>query len=186
MASILPDYNAVIFDEAHEIEDIAGQYFGFAVQQLPGAGSAARYRGHVAGAEVRVGRTGPDSDPAGRNRAAISSARCRAATGRTSFTDAASFSENNGEVYRDLLAAFDLLASHLKLIDDAPPGMIPLFRRAHGTARGAAVSDRRARTRASCYWIERRGRGTSSCRPRRSMWPICCASISGTKWTRRC
>jgi ATP-dependent DNA helicase DinG len=31
MASILPDYNAVIFDEAHEIEDIAGQYFGFVV-----------------------------------------------------------------------------------------------------------------------------------------------------------
>ncbi len=29
MGSILPDYNAVIFDEAHEIEDIAGQYFGF-------------------------------------------------------------------------------------------------------------------------------------------------------------
>src|ERR1017187_2163005 len=31
MASILPNYNAVIFDEAHEIEDIAGQYFGFSL-----------------------------------------------------------------------------------------------------------------------------------------------------------
>ena len=31
MAKILPDYNSVIFDEAHEIEDIAGQYFGFSV-----------------------------------------------------------------------------------------------------------------------------------------------------------
>src|SRR5579871_6079223 len=30
-AAILPDYNSVIFDEAHEIEDIAGQYFGFSV-----------------------------------------------------------------------------------------------------------------------------------------------------------
>jgi ATP-dependent DNA helicase DinG len=28
---ILPDYHAVVFDEAHEIEDVAGQYFGFAV-----------------------------------------------------------------------------------------------------------------------------------------------------------
>src|SRR5581483_9088900 len=28
---ILPDYDAVVFDEAHEIEDVAGQYFGFAV-----------------------------------------------------------------------------------------------------------------------------------------------------------
>ncbi len=30
-AGILPDYHAVIFDEAHEIEDIAGQYFGVQV-----------------------------------------------------------------------------------------------------------------------------------------------------------
>ena len=28
---ILPDYQAVVFDEAHEIEDVAGQYFGFTV-----------------------------------------------------------------------------------------------------------------------------------------------------------
>ena len=27
-ASILPDYGAVIFDEAHELEDVASQYFG--------------------------------------------------------------------------------------------------------------------------------------------------------------
>jgi ATP-dependent DNA helicase DinG len=31
MAQILPDYTAVIFDEAHEIEDIATSYFGFHV-----------------------------------------------------------------------------------------------------------------------------------------------------------
>ena len=31
---ILPDYSAVIFDEAHEIEDIAGQYFGISVSNL--------------------------------------------------------------------------------------------------------------------------------------------------------
>jgi ATP-dependent DNA helicase DinG len=31
MAQILPDYTAVIFDEAHEIEDIATGYFGFHV-----------------------------------------------------------------------------------------------------------------------------------------------------------
>src|ERR1041385_4367843 len=27
---ILPDYHAVVFDEAHEIEDVVGQYFGVA------------------------------------------------------------------------------------------------------------------------------------------------------------
>src|SRR5581483_4911392 len=28
---ILPDYHAVVFDEAHEIEDVVGQYFGVSV-----------------------------------------------------------------------------------------------------------------------------------------------------------
>src|ERR1041385_3710159 len=28
---ILPEYHAVVFDEAHEIEDVAGQYFGVAI-----------------------------------------------------------------------------------------------------------------------------------------------------------
>ena len=28
---IIPDYDAVVFDEAHEVEDVAGQYFGVAV-----------------------------------------------------------------------------------------------------------------------------------------------------------
>jgi len=31
---ILPQYAAVIFDEAHEIEDVAGQYFGVSVSNL--------------------------------------------------------------------------------------------------------------------------------------------------------
>ncbi len=28
---ILPEYDAVVFDEAHEIEDVAGQYFGVSI-----------------------------------------------------------------------------------------------------------------------------------------------------------
>ncbi len=31
---ILPEYSAVVFDEAHEIEDVAGQYFGMSVSNL--------------------------------------------------------------------------------------------------------------------------------------------------------
>src|SRR5260370_21277510 len=28
---ILPEYHAVVFDEAHELEDVAGQYFGVSI-----------------------------------------------------------------------------------------------------------------------------------------------------------
>jgi ATP-dependent DNA helicase DinG len=34
VASILPDYSAVIFDEAHELEDIATDYFGFHISNF--------------------------------------------------------------------------------------------------------------------------------------------------------
>ena len=34
MAAILPDYSAVIFDEAHELEEIATEYFGFHVSNF--------------------------------------------------------------------------------------------------------------------------------------------------------
>src|SRR5262249_14284689 len=33
-AGILPDYAVVIFDEAHELEEVAGQYFGISVGDL--------------------------------------------------------------------------------------------------------------------------------------------------------
>ena len=34
VAAILPDYSAVIFDEAHDLEDIATEYFGFHVSNF--------------------------------------------------------------------------------------------------------------------------------------------------------
>ena len=33
-AAIIPDYGAVIFDEAHDVEDVAGQYFGVSDLEL--------------------------------------------------------------------------------------------------------------------------------------------------------
>ena len=41
---ILPDYAAVIFDEAHEIEDVAGQYFGVSVSNYQFEELRARHR----------------------------------------------------------------------------------------------------------------------------------------------
>ena len=43
---ILPEYHAVVFDEAHEIEDVAGQYFGVSVSNYRFQDLRARRRGH--------------------------------------------------------------------------------------------------------------------------------------------
>ena len=156
-AQILPDYDAVIFDEAHEIEDTAGQYFGFIasnyrVQELR-RDVAAISRARKFGSEeldrilIRLEEIGLqffDALPGGE--------------GRASFTSRAEFLEERHELYLDLLAAFDLLATHLKMIQDAPQEIIPLFRRALELRQAIQflieTDDRRF-----VFWTERRGRG---------------------------
>ncbi len=64
-----------------------------------------------------------------------------------------------GDVYTDLLAAFELLASHLKLIVDAPQEIIPLFRRTH-EIRASLEFLLQGEDQSFVHWIERRGRGT--------------------------
>ncbi|HWE00135.1 MAG TPA: helicase C-terminal domain-containing protein, partial [Bryobacteraceae bacterium] len=156
-AQILPDYNAVIFDEAHEIEDVAGQYFGYNVSSYRleelRRDVAAVSRARRFGSEeldrilIRLEEIGLDffgSLPGGEGRAA--------------FTSRARFLEEHYEVYVDLLAALDLLASHLKLIQDAPQEVNPLIRRAT-ELRLALQFLMESDDPRFVHWIERRGRG---------------------------
>lgn len=156
MASILPDYNAVIFDEAHDIEDIAGQYFGFQIstyriQELR-RDIAVLSRARKFGSEeldrilIRLDEISlqffgalPGGD------------------GRASFNGRENFVLENRETYGDLLAAFDLLMSHLKVIAEPPTEVIPLFRRAH-ELRNALEFLIEGADPSYVHWIDRRGR----------------------------
>jgi ATP-dependent DNA helicase DinG len=157
MGSILPDYNAVIFDEAHEIEDVAGQYFGFAVSNY----RVQELRRDVA-ALSRVRKFG--SEELDRILIRLEEIALHffgllpGSEGRSSFLSREQFLDQNREIYTDLLAAFDLLASHLKLISDAPQEVIPLFRRAN-ELRMALEFLIEGENASFVHWIERRGRG---------------------------
>jgi ATP-dependent DNA helicase DinG len=157
MASILPNYNAVIFDEAHEIEDIAGQYFGFSMSSY----RVQELRRDIA-AMSRVRKFG--SEELDRILVRLDEIALHffgllpGGDGRSSFTGRAEFFEEHREIYTDLLAAFDLLASHLKLIKDAPQEIIPLFRRAH-ELRAALQFLVEGDNPRFVHWIEHRGRG---------------------------
>lgn len=156
-ASILPDYNAVVFDEAHEIEDVAGQYFGFSLSNY----RVQELRRDV-GAMSRVRKFGSEEldriltrlDEIGLNFFGL----LPGGDGRSSFTGRESFLQQNEGVYQDLLAAFDLLANHLKLIKDAPQEVIPLFRRAV-ELRAALQFLVEGVNPQFVHWIEKRGRG---------------------------
>jgi ATP-dependent DNA helicase DinG len=159
-AAILPDYNSVIFDEAHEIEDIAGQYFGFAVstyriqdlrrdiavmsrQRKFGSEELDRILERLDEVTLQFFGSLPGDLSVG---------------GRVSFTERADFAERNLETYTDLMAAFDLLMSHLKVIKDAPQELIPLHRRA-AELRAALQFLIEGDDPTFVHWIERRGRG---------------------------
>jgi ATP-dependent DNA helicase DinG len=158
MGSILPDYNAVIFDEAHEIEDIAGQYFGFMVSSY----RVQELRRDI-GAMSRVRKFG--SEELDRILIRLDEialdffGRVPGGDGRSSFTGRGEFLEQHREVYIDLLTAFDLLANHLEVIADAPQEIIPLFRRTH-ELRSALEFLVEGANPGFVHWIERRGRGT--------------------------
>jgi ATP-dependent DNA helicase DinG len=150
-AQILPDYNAVIFDEAHEIEDVAGQYFGYSISSYRDI--AAVSRAHRFGSEeldrilIRLDEIGLQffgALPGGE--------------GRGGFTTRAKFLDEHYELYVDVLAGFDLLASHLKLIQDAPQEVNPLLRRTL-ELRLAFQFLMESDDPRFVHWIDRRGRG---------------------------
>jgi len=156
MASILPDYNAVIFDEAHEIEDVAGQYFGFQVstyriQELR-RDIAVLSRARKFGSE-ELDRILERLDEI----SLMFFGALPGADGRASFPGREEFVQQNRDIYDDLMASFDLLMSHLKIIKDQPQEVLPLFRRAQELRMSLQFLIEGADP-TYVHWIDRRGR----------------------------
>jgi ATP-dependent DNA helicase DinG len=154
---ILPEYHAVVFDEAHEIEDVAGQYFGTqvsnyritdlqrdiaAISRLKQFGSAELDRILARMEEIAqlFFRLFGDFE------------------GRTGFAGRAAFLDKNRETYGDLLASLELTASHLRLLKNPPDEVFVLHRRTVEIAE-ALKFILESNNASYVYWLERRGRG---------------------------
>jgi len=155
---IIPEYGAVVLDEAHEIEDVVGQYFGISVSNYQ-FDELARDIGAIS---RRKRFTTEELDRiliAVGNAAARFFALFGAYQGRTGFREQAELLERHQEQYADVLHGLELIAAHLQLIKEAPEEVLPLFSRCSSLAKSLetwmAGNDRRL-----VYWIERRGRGT--------------------------
>ncbi len=154
---ILPEYHAVIFDEAHEIEEVAGQYFGLGVssyqfQELARDVSSLARRKQFGSVEIDLA-TGSLLDHADQLFAALAIAE-----GRNGFTSQNEFLEKHDEKYFDVLRSLELVAVTLKTVDKAPEEAIPLVRRAE-EMRGRLHFWMESGDKAYVYWTERRGRG---------------------------
>ena len=129
--SILPEYSAVVFDEAHEIEDVASDYFGRRVSSYQFEElmrdteamlrllkiEAAPLRKHLVRVRERA-RTFFENFPEREGRFPFGSAERK------------SFLERNHEAFEDLSAAVKRIEAELSAINPKPEEVITLARRA--------------------------------------------------------
>jgi len=154
---ILPDYHAVVFDEAHEIEDVAGQYFGVSIsnhrfQEL-------RRDLSVVSRLKKFGTAELDRILERMDELTLRFfALFGTGDGRVPFHGREAFREDHEELYTDLLGVLDLITSHLKLIQKPPEEIMPLFRRTGELSIGLRFIMEEDDDR-YVYWVERRGRG---------------------------
>jgi ATP-dependent DNA helicase DinG len=159
-AGILPEAAAVIFDEAHELEEIASNYFGLSVSNV-------RFEELARDTDALLrGKEGTANLPAAtqqlRDRARMFFAALpMAGDGRQPFTEREAFLESSGDLYLSVRSTLKLLEAEMgQLTDiDEAPGLRKRVARLRGELEFLLESN----ASNMVYWLERRaGSATSS------------------------
>jgi len=157
--SILPEYSAVVFDEAHEIEDVASDYFG---RQI----SSYRFE-ELARDTENVLRMLQIGAPSLRRLLARLRERSRSffeqfpeREGRFPFEPAQkkSFLEQHTEAYDEICAAAKRIETELSAMNPKPEEIVTMARRASELRRELEFL-LESEEKTHVYWYERRGRG---------------------------
>jgi ATP-dependent DNA helicase DinG len=157
--SILPDYAAVIFDEAHEIEDVASEYFGRRVSNY-------RFEELARDTETVLRMKNLGAPPVLRRVTHLR--KCSRAffelfpekDGRFAFEsgERAAFLDRHREAYDNLRAAVKRLETELAALPQKPDEVIAVARRG-AELRGELTFLFEESERNFVYWYERRGKG---------------------------
>jgi ATP-dependent DNA helicase DinG len=157
--SILPEYSAVVFDEAHEIEDVASEYFG---RQI----SSYRFEELGRDAENILKLTQTSSTQIRKATARMRERghnffeRFPAREGKFSFEPAerAAFLDQHRESYDELGAALKRLEAEIGALTAKPEELLNIARRSAELRRELAFL-LESGERNFVYWYERRGKG---------------------------
>ncbi len=157
--SILPEYGAVVFDEAHEIEDVASDFFGRQISNY-------RFE-ELARDTENVLRLANLSSASLLKRCAQLKERSRSffdafpsKDGRFPFdaNERASFLERHREAYDDLAQAVKRVETDLSALPGKPEEVVNLARRAF-ELRGELIFLLEQTEKNNVYWYERRNKG---------------------------
>lgn len=154
-AGVLPEAGLAIFDEAHELEEVASSYFGVSVGNL-------RFEELARDVEstLRLRKTLPATvlHACGnlRERAQFFFGLIPPGEGRFAFNNRQDFLEENGDEYVSLMRAITRLASELEGIKEKPEEISQFTRRIEELKVQLSFI-LESRDRNTVYWIERRG-----------------------------
>jgi ATP-dependent DNA helicase DinG len=156
-ASILPDYAGLVFDEAHDMEEVATQYFGlqvsnYRVDELVRDTEAALRLKNIETAEVQSALAELH------RRSELFFELFPASEGRSNFDNRPEFLEVNRGIYSSLLNSFVRLETEFSRIKDRPEEINRLAERAK-ELRGTFEMALESNDRNYVFWWERRGRG---------------------------
>ena len=156
-AGVLPEAAAVVFDEAHELESVAGSYFGISVSNLrmeelarDVESSMQHHRMLSASLSGALGSL--------RERSQFFFALLPPGDGRFAFDTRREFLEENGDEFVALNQALTRLAGELEGLPQKPEEVFNFVRRAQEiqVQLGFALE---SEDRNTVFWIERRGGG---------------------------
>ncbi|MGB9202409.1 MAG: ATP-dependent DNA helicase [Terriglobales bacterium] len=153
-AGVLPECAAVIFDEAHELEDIAGNYFGISVSNLR-MEELTRDVEHLLQREKLYTPQMSGAIQSVRERSQLFFSLLPAHEGRFAFDSRREFLEENGEEFLALSQSLDRLGAELEQLPQKPEEVFTVVRR----ARELRVQLRfvmESEDPNTVYWIERR------------------------------
>ena len=154
-AGVLPEYSAVIFDEAHEVEDVATDFFGVSVSNL---------RFEEVARDIETTLQQKQAMSAGllqalaslRERARFFFGLLPSKEGRVAFTDRDEFLEKNGDEYESLMTTLERVFSQLELLPQKPEEVFNFARRVNELkAQVAFILE--SRDKNTVFWIESRG-----------------------------
>jgi len=154
-AGILPEAAAVIFDEAHELEDVAGNYFGISVSNLR-VDELARDIERSMERNKMLSASVSGALGSLRDRSQLFFSLLPAGDGRFAFESRREFLEENGDEFIAFNQALTRLAGELEALAQKPEEVFNFVRRAQEiqVQLGYAME---SEDRNTVFWIERRG-----------------------------